>query len=87
MNSLSLPPWLHRNITIKRIRQVFFGAAVAAIYAILLVSHIVYGLFIALALTSATRALALYENALWKRKVVRKPQSAAEVSAAVSMAS
>lgn len=72
---------------IKPIRQICFGAGVAAIYAILFVSHIVFGLFIALALTSATRALALYGNALWKRKAVRKPQSSAEVPAAVSMAS
>ena len=72
---------------IKPIRQILFGAAVAAIYAVLFVSHIVYGLFIALALTSATRGLTLYGNALLKRKLVRKPQSSAEVPAAVSMAS
>jgi len=72
---------------IKPIRQICFGLAVAAIYAVLFVSHIVYGLFIALALTSATRGLALYGNALRKRKLVRKPQASAEVPAAVSMAS
>jgi hypothetical protein len=58
---------------IKRARQVAFGFSVATIYALLLVVHVVYGLFIALALTSATRGLSLHVYALLKRKRVAIP--------------
>lgn len=72
---------------IKPLRQVFFGLSVAAIYAVLFVSHIVFGLFIALALTSATRGLGLYAYALWQRRFARKEQVPVEVPAAIGMAS
>ncbi|MGC2695098.1 MAG: enediyne biosynthesis protein UnbU [Candidatus Angelobacter sp.] len=72
---------------IKPLRQILFGLSVAAIYAMLFVSHIVFGLFIALALTSATRGLGLYAYALWQRKLARKPQTSAEVPAAIGLAS
>jgi hypothetical protein len=74
---------------IKRARQVAFWLSVAAIYALLLVVHVVYGLFIALALTSATRGLSLHVSALLKRKSaanaeaiepVRIPAAAAEAA-------
>ncbi len=74
---------------IKRARQVAFGLSVATIYALLLVVHVVYGLFIALALTSATRGLSLHLYALLNRKrspkaeaieQVRIPAAAAEVA-------
>lgn len=58
---------------IKRARQVAFGFSVATIYALLLVVHVVYGLFIVLALTSATRGLSLHVYALLKRKRVAIP--------------
>jgi enediyne biosynthesis protein E5 len=45
---------------IKPWRQVAFGVAIAAIYGLLFVSHQVFTLFIALALTSALRGLWLY---------------------------
>jgi enediyne biosynthesis protein E5 len=45
---------------IKMRRQVAFGFAVATLYGFLQASHVVYGLFIALLLTSAIRGLALY---------------------------
>ena len=45
---------------IKPARQVVFGLAVAAIYGLLFVVHIVFGLFIALCLTSASRGIGLY---------------------------
>lgn len=58
---------------IKPLRQVLFGLSVATIYAFLFVTHVVYGLFIALALTSATRGLSLWVNAQLKRQPVHKP--------------
>jgi hypothetical protein len=74
---------------IKPLRQILFGVSVATIYALLFVEHIVFGLFIALALTSATRGLGLYAFALWKRMNARKAPSPAkaEVPQAVSVAS
>jgi Na+-translocating ferredoxin:NAD+ oxidoreductase RnfD subunit len=72
---------------IKPLRQVFFGLSVAAIYAVLFVSHIVFGLFIALALTSATRGLGLHAYALWQRSIARKEPVPVEVPAAIGMAS
>ncbi len=50
---------------LKPSRQILFGLAVAAIYGFLLVQHVVYGLFIALALTSAGRGLGLYIAHAW----------------------
>jgi hypothetical protein len=72
---------------IKPLRQVFFGLSVATIYALLFVEHVVYGLFIALALTSATRGIALHIYALLQRKQARKMPVRAEVPAAVRVAS
>jgi enediyne biosynthesis protein E5 len=60
---------------IKPARQIAFGVSVATIYALLLVVHVVYGLFIALALTSATRGLSLHAHALLKRKRAAMPES------------
>ena len=62
-------------------RQVLFGVSVAAIYALLFVTHVVYGLFIALALTSATRGLSLHAYALWQRRTAHKFPAAATVPA------
>jgi len=45
---------------IRKSRQVAFGLAVAAIYGMLLVVHVVFGLFIALCLTSASRGAGLW---------------------------
>jgi Na+-translocating ferredoxin:NAD+ oxidoreductase RnfD subunit len=45
---------------IKPWRQVAFGLAVAGIYGLLFVFHIVFGLFIALATVSALRGISLY---------------------------
>lgn len=71
---------------IKPLRQIIFGVSVAAIYALLFVAHVVYGLFIALALTSATRGVGLYIAALRKRSPVPR-KIPAEVPAAVHAAS
>jgi enediyne biosynthesis protein E5 len=74
---------------IKPLRQVLFGVSVATIYALLFVTHVVFGLFIALALTSATRGLSLHGYALWHRLMGHKVSvaTAAPVSASVRAAS
>jgi hypothetical protein len=72
---------------IKPLRQVFFGLSVAAIYAVLFVEHIVFGLFIALALTSASRGMGLFAYALWARRLTHKAQVSADVPEAIGMAS
>ena len=50
---------------VRPMRQVLFGLAVAAVYGVLLVEHMVYGLFIALAVVCAMRAVGLYARAAW----------------------
>jgi nicotinamide riboside transporter PnuC len=51
---------------VKPLRQVLFGLAIAAAYGVLLVEHMVYGLFIALAVVCAIRAVGLYAWAAWQ---------------------
>lgn len=53
-------------------RQVFFGLAVAAVYAVLFVLHVVFGLFIALFAVCAVRGVGIY--------LARRKQPAAKVS-------
>lgn len=53
---------------IKPWRQVLFGLSVPTIYALLFVTHVVYGLFIALAITSTIRGFGLHLNALMKAR-------------------
>ncbi len=72
---------------IKPLRQILFGISVATIYALLFVSHIVFGLFIALALTSACRGLGLYAYAWWSRMIPKASEARAEVPRAVGLAS
>jgi hypothetical protein len=52
---------------IRPLRQFGYGLLIAGTYAILLVLHIVYGLFLALFAVSALRGLSLHANALWRR--------------------
>ncbi|WP_205678757.1 hypothetical protein [Aquisphaera insulae] len=47
-------------------RQAFFGLAIAAVYGTLLVNHVVYGLFIALAIVCGLRGAGLYAWAAWE---------------------
>ncbi len=47
--------------------QVVFGAAVAAVYGLLLVMHVVFGLFFALTIVCALRGLGLYAQAFTVR--------------------
>jgi hypothetical protein len=53
---------------IKPWRQAAFGFSVAAIYGLLFVVHVVFGLFIALALTSASRGVALHLIAAFRHR-------------------
>ena len=48
-------------------RQFAYGLAIAALYGVLFVLHIVFGLFIALFSVSALRGLTLYANSFWRR--------------------
>jgi hypothetical protein len=43
--------------------QIAFGAGVAAVYGILLLAHVVFGLFFALSIVCTVRAIALYAHA------------------------
>jgi hypothetical protein len=51
---------------VQPLRQALFGIAVAAVYGVLLVEHMVYGLFLALAIVCALRAVSLYAWAAWQ---------------------
>ncbi|MBW4548594.1 MAG: RnfABCDGE type electron transport complex subunit D [Symplocastrum torsivum CPER-KK1] len=48
----------------KPLNQVIFGASVAAVYGLLMVSHIVFGFFFALTLVCTLRGLVFYAQAL-----------------------
>jgi enediyne biosynthesis protein E5 len=65
-------------------RQVAFGMMVAAIYGLLFVLHVVFGLFIALCLTSAARGVGLYVIAAWKR--YERREEMAEIAGSVAAA-
>lgn len=51
---------------VKPLRQVLFGIAIAAVYGLLLVNHIVYGLFIALVIVCGLRGVGLHIWAAWQ---------------------
>jgi Na+-translocating ferredoxin:NAD+ oxidoreductase RnfD subunit len=51
---------------IKPLRQALFAIAIAAVYGVLLVEHVVYGLFLSLAIVSALRGVGLYAWAAWQ---------------------
>ena len=51
---------------VKPLRQALFGITIAAVYGVLLVVHMVYGLFIALAIVCAMRGVCLYAWAAWQ---------------------
>jgi hypothetical protein len=54
--------------------QVAFGAAVAAVYGVLIALHVVFGLFFALAIVSLTRGVALHVLAYSRRAAERRVQ-------------
>lgn len=56
-------------------RQVYFGVSVAVVYAVLQVTHVVFGLFIALWLVCAMRGAGLYLRHYWS--LVKRAQTAA----------
>jgi enediyne biosynthesis protein E5 len=51
---------------VKPLRQALFAAAIAAVYGVLLVEHVVFGLFIALMVVCAARGVGLYVWAAWQ---------------------
>jgi hypothetical protein len=51
---------------IKPLHQALFSATIAAVYGVLLVEHVVYCLFIALAIVCALRGVGLYAWAAWQ---------------------
>jgi hypothetical protein len=51
---------------IKPLRQALFAMTIAAVYGVLLVEHMVYGLFIALVIVCGMRGVDLYAWALWR---------------------
>ncbi len=68
---------------LKPARQVLFGLTVAAFYGVLFAGHVVFGLFIALAMTSASRGLGLFAAHLWasRRQNATDWQAAAAAAA------
>ncbi|MBV9958790.1 MAG: RnfABCDGE type electron transport complex subunit D [Acidobacteria bacterium] len=65
-----------------KLAQVFFGAGVAATYGLLMVSHIVFGLFFALTIVCTVRGLSLYARA-WMGHRSRSKLSAGQTPAPV----
>ena len=51
---------------VKPLQQVLFGVVIAVVYGLLLVNHVVYGLFIALAIVCGLRGVGLYASAAWQ---------------------
>jgi enediyne biosynthesis protein E5 len=51
---------------IKPLGQALFAVTIAAVYGMLLIEHVVYGFFIALAIVCAMRGVALYAWAAWQ---------------------
>jgi hypothetical protein len=60
----------------RPLRQVLFGLAVPAVYLVLVAQHIVYGLFLALAIVCATRGVWLYAVALCSGQWATQPSLA-----------
>jgi hypothetical protein len=58
-------------------RQIAFGLSVGLLYGSLLAAHVVYGLFFALALTSAVRGAGLYAAAWLKAHALSQGQGKA----------
>jgi hypothetical protein len=57
--------------------QFLFGASVAAVYLVLMILHIVFGLFFALTIVSAARGIGLYAEALLGRvRPMAEPRAA-----------
>ncbi len=63
--------------------QLAFGAAAAAAYGLLMVAHVVFGLFFALSAVCALRGLGLY--ALAARQALQKARAAGETPAAIGV--
>lgn len=62
---------------VKPLRQALFGIAIAVTYGALLVNHMVYGLFIALAIVCGLRGIGLHLWAAWQARHALRPEPAA----------
>ena len=71
---------------LRKSRQILFGVAVAALYATLFMLHVVFGLFVALALTSALRAVGLYSAHLWRLAPAAQPAEIPTLGGAATIA-
>lgn len=58
---------------VKPLQQVLFGIAIAAVYGMLLMSHVVYGLFIALVIVCGLRGASLHLWAAWQSQRANQP--------------
>ena len=58
---------------VRPVRQALFAIAIAAVYGVLQVEHVVFGLFIALATVGAMRAVGLYAWAAWRSIRANQP--------------
>ena len=67
---------------VKPLRQMLFAMAIAAVYGTLLVLHVVYGLFIALAIVCGLRGVALWAWKAWKTVRGTTPEAARATAAA-----
>lgn len=68
-----------------RREQILFGLSIAAVYGLLLVFHVVFGLFFALTIVCACRGVGLYAAAWWARRAAAPTGEPAAVTPTVVM--
>jgi Na+-translocating ferredoxin:NAD+ oxidoreductase RnfD subunit len=61
---------------VQPLRQVLFGIAIAAVYGLLLVNHVVYGLFVALVIVCGLRGVGLWIWQAWQGVRANKEEGA-----------
>jgi hypothetical protein len=66
--------------------QIAFGLSVAAVYGLLMVTHIVFGLFFALTIVCVCRGLGMYARQ-WARRRAREEMDAVAAPATLSATS
>jgi hypothetical protein len=69
---------------LKPSRQVLFGLSIAALYGLLFLEHVVFGMFIALACASAARGVALWAGSALARRKRAAEQPVAQRPAALA---
>ena len=65
--------------------QVIFGLTCAAVYGVLVESGVVYGLFFALVITCALRALYLWGRFAWDRAAAARQQPGRSVASGTTL--